>query len=523
VALALKQLDVYDAKDGAVASSELLLPHISTIRKLKKRPGAFARVQSVILEALEPLPALTEFHTAHPFLVPMLASVAMNRLHVPKKVTKQLEDLTANDGEAIGGNLCAALVSNTTPEAAVAEWIESVPALRQLEEGQVWFRPLVVVLARDILKRSSVAWVRLYMGAGLSMLDMASDTNTIRLYLGDPDTAKYGKIMLAMLAGNLSMQLLSAWGNTRKGPRREMAKEFLIVLLALKVRKRAALHTLAFTHTFLVRSQPGVDAWRVARGERQKAYNAITPEMDLTYTKTAEMVFESIPGCVIQLVQVIESLQKGNVAETPIIGSIVISALSTGFSSATISYDFDTGVSRRLNEPEFYGFVPAGMNGTVVFGCMVMNSALLLLLRSFSTAQLLLTDSNLFAYYTLGDFFIFFSWRAARNDLQNFSPQIDFRWQHIFADGLSSILAKLIADFTGLVQWRGPGILGGAYFTFNMVRSIDITMRALTNMLTLVHACSSLLSAFPSPPTPSTTRAPSARAVPCRRATRGRS
>jgi hypothetical protein len=36
-------------------------------------------------------------------------------------------------------------------------------------------------------------------------------------------------------------------------------------------------------------------------------------------------------------------------------------------------------------------------------------------------------------------------------------------------DFLFQFLFKLIADFTGVVQFRGPGVQGGCYWTGNMV------------------------------------------------------
>ena len=71
------------------------------------------------------------------------------------------------------------------------------------------------------------------------------------------------------------------------------------------------------------------------------------------------------------------------------LGSIIVSACTTGFTAATISFDFDVNPQRRRDEPAFYGYIPdsAGRR-TAIFFCMIMNSALLLLLRSISTALL---------------------------------------------------------------------------------------------------------------------------------------
>ena len=75
------------------------------------------------------------------------------------------------------------------------------------------------------------------------------------------------------------------------------------------------------------------------------------------------------------------------------LGSIILSACTTGFTAATISYDFDVSPQRRRDEPTFYGYIPdsAGRR-TAIFFCMIMNGTLLLLLRSLSTALLAMVN-----------------------------------------------------------------------------------------------------------------------------------
>jgi hypothetical protein len=99
-------------------------------------------------------------------------------------------------------------------------------------------------------------------------------------------------------------------------------------------------------------------------------------------------------GTLLQLTALIKYMQKndGDYNKTAL-GSILVSACTTGFTAATISFDFDVSPTRRRDEPGFYGYIPdsAGRR-TAIFFCMIMNGALLLLLRSFSTALLLMVD-----------------------------------------------------------------------------------------------------------------------------------
>jgi hypothetical protein len=116
-------------------------------------------------------------------------------------------------------------------------------------------------IAKELLKRSSMgAKMRLFIGAGLSITDMITDVSMIIKYMNTKGEEGYGKALAAMVGLCLFFQLLTTWVKTRKGPRKEMAKELLIVLSALK---------------------PGVDAYRVASGYEQPAYAVNNSEDDL--------------------------------------------------------------------------------------------------------------------------------------------------------------------------------------------------------------------------------------------------
>ena len=86
---------------------------------------------------------------------------------------------------------------------------------------------------------------------------------------------------------------------------------------------------------------------------------------------------------------------KGGAYSQRALASIVLSACTTGFTAATISFDFDVSPQRRRDEPAFYGFIPdsAGRRAAI-FVCMIMNGALLLLLRGISTALLAMVDGR---------------------------------------------------------------------------------------------------------------------------------
>ena len=67
------------------------------------------------------------------------------------------------------------------------------------------------------------------------------------------------------------------------------------------------------------------------------------------------MFAEAIPGAILQLAAI---LSGDGAASSIAITSLIVSALTTGFISASISFDWDTDIQKRTANPEFYGYVP---------------------------------------------------------------------------------------------------------------------------------------------------------------------
>jgi hypothetical protein len=80
-------------------------------------------------------------------------------------------------------------------------------------------------------------------------------------------------------------------------------------------------------------------------------------------------------------------------------------------------------------------------------------------------------NASYFLYYTVGDCASFFLQKAARGDIRYFA-NVDGWAGTACNDFLLQLLCKLIADYTGLAQFRGPGVLGGSYWTMNMVGDV---------------------------------------------------
>ena len=90
---------------------------------------------------------------------------------------------------------------------------------------------------------------------------------------------------------------------------------------------------------------------------------------------------------------------------------------------------------------------------------MIMNSALLLLARSGSTALLAMVSWRYVAAYYAGDHIIYLAQKAARGDWWHWAPT-EGAVGNVLTP-INRIITKAINDFTGVVQFRGSGELGG--------------------------------------------------------------
>ena len=162
----------------------------------------------------------------------------------------------------------------------------------------------------------------------MSIADMLSDLyNIVKMFLAGQSAAACA--LLALILASLLVQILVVvLQNSHRGPRK-VAWEIFLVLSLFKA---------------------GIDAVRVARGEDQIAGCPFDPLTEMVICKVGEMVFESIPGAVLQAVFALYSGWT-----TAALLSILISCLSTSFTATMVAYDLDTSVPKRKNTPEFFG------------------------------------------------------------------------------------------------------------------------------------------------------------------------
>jgi hypothetical protein len=276
------------------------------------------------------------------------------------RVTTPLVALTANEAGRIARSFVMVLMASTTGAAATDELIATYPALRELDREYRWFRPMMDAIAIELM--SQVAYgvkvsqrsrgviivssrvkltflharpqFRAGLGASVSFADMLTDAYVIQLYFST-GRAGAAKSLLAMVCANMAYQSLIVFVQTiglKKDRWRTMLLEFLSVVTFVK---------------------PGVDAWRVVSGAERKPGAPLSPLMEMVNTKSGELVFEAVPGLVLQLVAMIKFAGAGETNSTSAFISVLVSTASTALTGTTLFWDGDTDPGIRKRNPDW--------------------------------------------------------------------------------------------------------------------------------------------------------------------------
>jgi len=252
---------------------------------------------------------------------------------------------------------------------------------------------------------------------------------------------------MASLTVSMGLQLLTVWGQYRNLGWQRVLREIFPVLIGFK---------------------PAVDAYRVAAGVKQEKGQAVDPMIEMTYMKIIELFAEAIPGVIIQLMAIATSKEVDLSSWV----SLAFSTFTTGFVSATISYDLDTEPESRQKAPDFYGYIPPKASKRVlVFFSMIFMSAGMLLIRSTSIVLLGLVDKRWTFAYVGADIFMFFVIKVLRDDFWYRIRVVDGNTD-ILLSLLTRLCTKFVTDFTSLVQLRHPNEVGGANWLFGLLTTM---------------------------------------------------
>ena len=367
----------------------------------------------------------------------MLGAAVEGSLSRNRAVGTKLICISEKEAIRIGKNLVPSLMTEQLATAGVNEWRVQNRAVKELMAEQVWFEPMIIILSKGIVK--TAAWglmARVIIGAVLSVTDLATDIVVLKQFWdGGEEQLAFRNASLASLSASIGLQLMVVVIQNRKKGIFRILKECLIVLTG---------------------SKAPVDAYKIAMGAEQEKDTLIDPMTEMTANKLVEVFAESIPGIIIQLNAIISTINSGEkeVTTTAYL-SLLVSLLSTGFISATLSYDFDTDPQKRAFNPEFYGYAPDdGRKRAFLFFTMILLSATQVLIKAILIIVLASIGSWFSLYYLLGDIAFYLLYKLARRDLTYWVPLEGVLG--LIISGLFRVVIKFVVDFTAIIQFRHP-------------------------------------------------------------------
>lgn len=391
--------------------------------------------------------AMRELEEQHGFVGTLLCAVVRNKLKRDAAKEGDVQTEEEAKGREIGGKLKAVALTTATAKHAVDEWAHQHQEVQEIMSEHEWFRPMLEEIAVTLFKTSKLGLkARVIFGAVTSMSDLLTDIYVTYTF-GRDGKGGYFKASLASLIASIGFQILFVWAQNRKLGMKKVLREWIPILLGYK---------------------PAIDAYRVATGAKQEVGTALHPMTEMTGMKCIEMFAEAIPGVIIQLMAISTSVEE--VATAAWI-SLAVSALSTGFASATISYDYDTDPWQRKHAPDFYGYIPANASKrSLVFVSMVLLTAGMLLIRCMTIVVLGQLGGSWVSIYIGADMGFYLLVKIVRGDFWYFLP-LGGKTE-IMSSFLARVMIKIITDYTSIVQFRHPNEVGGAYWLFGYVLTL---------------------------------------------------
>ena len=182
-------------------------------------------------------------------------------------------------------------------------------------------------------------------------------------------------------------------------------------------------------------------------------------------TRLTEMFCQSIPAAVFKIYAYLQGGEKY------LLLSVMVSAITSSFVTACLSYDQDVNPQRRRQTPAFYGYVKdAAFARTLAFGCMFVNNGLLFLLRSSLFAMLMVLDKRTCLAVWIVDIVFYLGLKAARRDFMYWLPLEG--GVAVVTSLMTRVVVKLAVDWTGVVHYRHPQEVGGAYWAASIASTL---------------------------------------------------
>jgi hypothetical protein len=237
----------------------------------------------------------------------------------------------------------------------------------------------------------------------------------------------------------------------------------------------------------------------------REAGTAVDPKVELSYIRAIELVFESIPGTVLQLAALIHAKEVDSVAYFALVSS-VITATSM---SAYMSWDWDIDKGKRKEMPYFYGYIPKKSlaRKAIVAIALFVCSVCCLLARYLICVCLAQKGLDVVAAVLASEMPNYFVAKAFVGDFVYWAQKYGVAGYTL--SFLDRFTTKVLIDWTFFVQGRIPTEVGGVGFCWSLLCTAVIGLASATTtdeiqgpfekatiMNTMIGSCISLLVSF---------------------------
>jgi len=174
-------------------------------------------------------------------------------------------------------------------------------------------------------------------------------------------------------------------------------------------------------------------------------------------SKATELAAESIPGNVLQIYVFITNPARSTLH----LVSIIISTMTTAFTSSVMIFDMDASPDQRKKMPDFYGFMAdTNFERTATFFVMFLLAGLHNLSKSIGVALLLVVSGETTLIVLAGEMIAYHLVRLLRSDYTLYVPNLEGGLKVTMAF-VMHVMIKTIVDFTGPIHFRHPKLAGG--------------------------------------------------------------
>ena len=418
----LRKLETFDADDG-IAIGETLM--------MQEDRQQHASLDVYVTHLVASHIGLSELVKVLDWFPSLLLGMLNNWMHDTTAVKTRLNNLTQKEAFAIGKSLSISLRQRKQAESGVAQWMSQYPAIMELSESYPWFLPLARTIGKRKLEQAPWGmYFRVGVGAVISLSDVATDINTVILFLRN-DKAVYAYATLSMIALTLVLQLALLYTVRKKGSSiRHTIGEVLSIVFCVK---------------------PMVDAYKIVMNQKRSTNSHFDPMMGFIANKLIEVCCESIPGAVMQG---FVYLQGGvSTQSSQQVVSIGISVLTVAYTSTVLSLDYDLSANRRAAAPTFYGYVPNdGRKRLLVMLTMLAGISCHVALRMACMAMLAAVGGAYMFIYVVGDLAFYLGYKVFRRDFRYWVPT-NSEVESFLLSLSSRIVIKIVADYANIVHF----------------------------------------------------------------------